>query len=199
MDLDDFDEQPVSLQPAPTRAEIELSQTESIRAHGALRDLIVSPEVAKALRSGWSVQEIADVLNVPASAVYKYLKSGEMHVMIDRESRRVLRHLASRPLKTEKYRDLVLSVGVLIDKARLLRDEPTDIVRHEEGALDRLAILLFPTQQPAEGGTPSGPIIEITPESGSDGISELHEVVGESGSAESGGSPSSGSESGSEG
>jgi hypothetical protein len=124
-------------------AEIEFEQGERIRRHRNARDLIASPEVARALAEGWSYREIADALGVSYGTVLKHAKSSAMAVAVERESRRVLNHLSRRKLDTEKYRDLAVSLGVLIDKAQVLKGEPTEIIRAEGGGVDRLAVLLF--------------------------------------------------------
>lgn len=193
MYLDDFDSETVALEVAqpqqqpelPDRTVLEVQQTEKFRRYRSARDLIVSPEVARALRDGWSPEEIAAVLEVDRSTVYKHIKSADMQVLLDREARRLLDHLTSRDLKDEKYRDLTLSLGVIIDKARILRDEPTQIIRTKSGDIARLAELLFGGTGPEGGGSESGPIIDITPEQGTGGVQELHGEPEQAGSEES--------------
>lgn len=161
MNLDDFDADPVV--PA-TREQIELDQTERIHARRRVKDLILSPEVAQCLREGWTQAEIAEVLGVDKNTVSRYVRSSEMQVLIDRESRRIMRSLARSKIDEVNYRDRVVSLGVLIDKARLLRDEPTEIIKHEEGTASRLAELFFRRRQRPTGESPSPTVIDVTPE-----------------------------------
>ena len=199
MDLEDFDtDESTEVAAVPSRAALEIDQTDRMRRYRSTRELIVSPEVASALRDGYTAQEIADVLGVSVQSVYKHMKSAEMGVLIDRESRRVLRHLTRRKLDSEKYRDLTLALGVLIDKARLLRDEPTAIIRTEGESVDRLAVLLFPTQRSEGAGGASGPIIEITAEPGTEQLPGIHAEPEPSGPEEGSGSSSGGGEPGSQ-
>lgn len=198
MNLDDFDaSEAVAVQEdrAPTLEQIEAEQTDRMRRYRSARDVIVTPEVARALRDGWTVREIADVLGVSPQTVTKHMKSAEMADLIDRESRRVLRHLTKKSLNGEKYRDLSVALGVLIDKTRLLRNEPTEIVREERTSVDRLEILLFG----GSGGSGEGnPVIDVTPESGAGCISGLPGPPQQIGPAPGDGSPDGGDEPGSE-
>lgn len=175
MNLDDFDEpEAVATQEAsePSLEAIEVEQTERMRRYRSARDVIVTPEVARALRDGWKVREIADVLGVTPQTVARHMKSADMADLIDRESRRVLRHLTRKSLDKEKYRDLSVALGVLIDKTRLLRNEPTEIVREERTSVDRLEILLFG----GSGGSGAGyPVIDVTAEPGAERLSGLPE------------------------
>lgn len=173
MDLDDFDaDEP---QPPATREQIEADQTERIVRRRFVRDLILSPEVAVCLRDGWSQTEIAEVLGVDKNTVSKYVRSAEMQVLIDRESRRILRSLAHSDLDKVAYRDKALSLGVLIDKARILRNEPTEIVQHEEGTASRLAELFFRRRNRPTGESTGSPIIDVTPEPVGSGVLGLPE------------------------
>ena len=188
MDLEDFDATEI-LEAVPSRAEREVEQTEKLRNWRNAREVIVSPEVARAIREGWTAQEIADCLGMSVATVKRHLKSTEMGDLIDREARRVMRHLAGRKLQDEKYRDLALALGVMVDKARLLRNEPTEIVRTDAESVDRLAVLLFANQQSPGTGTQGGSVIEISPESGAGGVQELPDVLDEGGSEAGEGDP----------
>lgn len=170
MNLDDFDAPEGAVATVPTRDEIEADQTERMRRYRSARDIIVSPEVARAIRDGWKATEIATVLGVAPQTVRQHMKSAEMADLIDRESRRVLRHLTRRKLDGEKYRDLSVALGVLIDKTRLLRNEPTEIVREERTSIDRLEILLFGG---SGGGGTGHPVIDVTAEPGTECLSGL--------------------------
>jgi len=172
MNLEDFDEDPA---PPATREQIESEQTERILNYRLVRDLIISPEVAAALREGWSFTEIAEVLRVDKNTVAKHCRSQEMQVLIDRESRRIMRHMAGRKLKDVNYRDLTVSLGVMIDKARLLRNEPTEIVQHEEGTASRLAELFFRRRARAAGENSGAPVVELAPDRDGSGVLGLPE------------------------
>jgi transcriptional regulator with XRE-family HTH domain len=179
MNLDDFDSEEIQLAPAPeihiqTKEDIEAEQTAKIRQYRRAKELIISPEVATALREGWTQEEIAEVLGVSLDSVNRHIHTAEMQVLIDREARRVLQHLTGRSLGDEKYRDLALAMGVLIDKARVLRNEPTEIVRTETDSISRLEILLFGRQA---RGSASDRIIEITQEPGTGCDSQLPAVI----------------------
>jgi len=193
MNLDDFDAQPG--EDIMTASDLQAAQTDLMRRYRTARDLILTPEVAVALRDGWRLQEIADVLGVSYQTVLKHVKSADMQDLIDRESRRVMRHLASRKLGSEKYRDLALSLGVLIDKARLLRNEPTEIVQHEEGTAARLAELFFRRRQRPVGEDTGTSAIELTPDRDGSGVLGLPERSAETVSGPGGCDPASGDES----
>lgn len=198
MNLDDFDAvEAVAVQEdrAPTLEQIEAEQTDRMRRYRSARDLIVTPEVARALRDGWKVREIADVLGVSPQTVSLHMKSADMADLIDRESRRVLRHLTKKSLKGEKYRDLSVALGVLIDKTRLLRNEPTEIVREERTSVDRLEILLFGG---SGGSGESHSVIDITAEPGAGRLSGLPESPQQVGPAPGYGSSDGGDEPGGE-
>lgn len=188
MSLEDFDAEPqeVSVAPAPTRAELEIAQTENMRRYRTAKELVVTPEVARALREGWTLQEIADALGVSYQTVLKHVKSAEMGDLADREARRVLRHLASRPLKEEKYRDLAVSLGVLIDKARIIHGEPTEIIRTEGGEASRLALMVFgQAGRAASGNQP----IDVLPEPAAAGNERLLDGAESTGQSNSGNDP----------
>lgn len=199
MNLDDFDapDEAVAVQEdrPPNLEEIEAEQTDRMRRYRSARDVIVTPEVARALRDGWKVREIADVLGVSPQTVSRHMKSADMADLIDRESRRVLRHLTKKSLDGEKYRDLSVALGVLIDKTRLLRNEPTEIVREERTSVDRLEILLFG----GSGGSGEGnPVIDVTSEPGTERLPGLPEPPQSLGPAPGDGSSDGGDEPGGE-
>jgi hypothetical protein len=184
MILDDFDA-PEQVAIA-TRDQLEAEQTDKMIATRSVRDRVVSPEVAKALREGWTFREIGEALGVSPQTVAKHVRSADMSTLIDREARRVLRHLVHRNLKDEKYRDLALAMGVLVDKARLLRNEPTEITENRTtGGVDRLAVLLF---GPTGGSGGGNQIIDVTPQQGSRSVSNLLESAESSGQEEISGS-----------
>lgn len=173
MNLENFDEE--IPQPVATREQIETQQTIRMQRYKQERELILTPEVAIALKDGWSYQEIADALGVSKAAVRRNARSQEMQVIIERESRRILRHLSSRNLGDASYRDLTVSMGVLIDKARLLRDEPTEIIQHEEGTATRLAELFFRRRNRPSGEEGRSPVIDVTPNGNGNGVLGLPE------------------------
>ena len=171
MSLEDFDIESVPSAPAVTdRVALEADQTERMTRYRRVRDLIVTPEVAHALRDGWSYTEIAEVLGVDKGTVAKHAKSAEMQTLIDRESRRIMNNLTRRKLDTVNYRDLTVSLGVLIDKARLLRNEPTEIVQHEAGTATRLAEIFFRRRQRQSGEGEEPGVIDVTPDRIGDGV-----------------------------
>lgn len=188
MSLEDFDAEPETAitAPEPSRAELEISQTENMRRYRTARELVVSPEVARALREGWTLQDIAEALGVSLQTVIKHVKSAAMGDLVDREARRVLRHLASRPLKTEKYRDLAVSLGVLIDKARIIHGEPTEIIRTEGGDASRLALMVFGHAGRAGSGNP---VVDILPEPASTGNGAIPSGAESTGQGNSEGDP----------
>lgn len=176
MDLDDFDseeEQAIAVPSGMSKRDmLEADQTNKMVSYRSMKERIVSPEVARAIREGWTIREIAEALGVSQVTVSKHLKSADMSDLLDREARRVLRHMLKRDLSTEKYKDLAIAMGVINDKARIIRHEPTEIVEHRDTGIDRLAYLLFGETKGIGG---CGPIVEITPETGTEGLPGLLE------------------------
>ena len=173
-DLDDFDvvpEETNSCVPAVdiSSAEIEARQTDQMTRYMRARNVILSPEVARCISKGYTYQEIADALGVNKSTVAKYARSGEMKTIIEREARRVLKKMTRRDLKDEKYRDMTVSLGVLIDKVRLLNNEPTEITEQRSTSVDRLEVLLFGQNGRDEGNR----VINVSQEPGAGRLPEL--------------------------
>jgi hypothetical protein len=196
MELDDFDaEDTVEQEQVPDRLATEIQQTERMQRWRSTRDLVLTPEVATAIRDGWSYQEIADVLGISYQSVLKHAKSAEMQDLVDREARRVLRHLSNRSLKEEKYRDLAVSLGVLVDKGRILAEKPTQIIRTDEGTVDRLENLLFGQ---AVRRTQSYTDVTSVEVEGSRGIPQLSDGTEQTGPQESPTNPDGSDEPGSE-
>ena len=72
MNLEDFDEEEIVIVPQEIvavsdteRRQIEAVQTERIRRYRSARNLVVTPEVAEALREGWTTEEIAHFIFSP--------------------------------------------------------------------------------------------------------------------------------------
>lgn len=111
------------------------------------QQLIVRPEVAEALLKGESPEEIAEKLNVTPRQVRYYMKSMPMADLLEIESRRIVGHMSQRDLGKVKYLALATSLGGMIEKTRLLREQATSINAGAE-AVDRLAIVLYGRQEP---------------------------------------------------
>jgi len=107
--------------------------------------LVYSKQVARALMEGMSIAEVAERLGVSDSVVRNRVNSGPMADLLEIEARRVMRHLSGRELDKEKYLGLSTAVCGMIDKIRLLRDEPTEIREHTvtEGTIERIKAGLF--------------------------------------------------------
>ena len=180
-DLMSFDQEEAVDVPL-TREEVEHEQTNKIRAFRKWRDVIVSPEVAQCLRDGITEQELAEVLGCSLETVKKYTHSADMATLLAKESRRVLTHISKRDLSTEKYRDLVVSLGVLSDKERQRRNEPEADSDKESATaiLDRVATILWGP----DGRRRRNPVIDVTPESNGSGVSGLLRGDDEEGSEE---------------
>jgi hypothetical protein len=117
------------------------------------RDLIVNPEVARMLAIGMSRKAICEAIGVNPGTLARYINSLEMSELLEIETRRVVRHISRRDLSKEKYLALVTGVGVMIDKVRLLRNEPTTIQGRQgaAGVVNSITIALF-----GRGGVPEG-------------------------------------------
>jgi Mn-dependent DtxR family transcriptional regulator len=107
--------------------------------------LVYSKQVARALMNGMSIAEVAERLGVSDSVVRKRVNSGPMSDLLEIEARRVIRHLGGRELDKEKYLGLSTALCGMIDKIRLLRDEPTGITEHQvsQESIERIKIGLF--------------------------------------------------------
>jgi hypothetical protein len=96
-----------------------------------IRDLIVNPEVARALVRGTTPEEIAEVIGVSGQTVRKWMNRMEMADLLRIESKRVVSHLASRDLSKEKYLGLATALGGFIDKIEVLEH---GIQREDQGS-----------------------------------------------------------------
>ncbi len=96
-------------------------------------------EVLEALFRGESFSRVARLAGVQISYVKRWMKKLPLERLMDMEAKRVMAHMAGRDLSPEKYLALSTALGNLIDKVRLLRDEPTEILeRRDTGRFDRL-------------------------------------------------------------
>jgi hypothetical protein len=97
-------------------------------------------EVLEALFRGESFSRVARLANVQVSYVRRWMKKLPLERLMDMEAKRVMAHMAGRDLSPEKYLALSTALGNLIDKVRLLRDEPTEILeRRDTGKFERIA------------------------------------------------------------
>lgn len=113
---DEFDAELESIEPETTTAVV------SRKPNSVIKDLIVNPEVVKALVSGVPPKEIAEQLGVAEATVRKWMTRMEMKDLLKIESKRVVRHLSRRNLSKEKYLGLATAVGVMIDKVEMLEN-----------------------------------------------------------------------------
>ena len=96
-------------------------------------------EVLEALFRGESFSYVARLAGVQLGYVKRWMKKLPLERLTDMEAKRIMAHLSQRDLAPEKYLALATAVGNLIDKVRLLRDEPTEILeRRDTGKFDRL-------------------------------------------------------------
>ena len=95
----------------------------------AAEALVIRPEVVRLLVAGVSEKEICASLNVSKQVLRRCMREADFSALLEIEIRRVMRHMMKRDLKAEKYLQLTTSVAMMIDKMRLLRDEPTSIQR----------------------------------------------------------------------
>ena len=96
-------------------------------------------EVLEALFRGESFSYVAKLAGVDPGYVKRWMKKLPLERLMDMEAKRIMAHLSQRDLAPEKYLALATALGNLIDKVRLLRDEPTEILeRRDTGKFDRL-------------------------------------------------------------
>lgn len=148
-------------------ADLDLPEDGIVRDPSIIKKLVVRQEVARALMSGLSVEEVANYLHVEPKEIEKAMRKTPMADMLHIESMRIARHLTTRDLSKEKYLALTTALGVQIEKARLLREQPTSI-QEERSSLDRLEEILFRGSIPVESrrvedSTPAEPQRESTP------------------------------------
>ena len=131
-----------------------------------IKDLIVRPDVARALVSGVPPQVIAQELGVAPATVRKWMNSFEMSDLLDIESRRLIKHLSRRDLSKEKYLGLATALAVIIDKARILRDgvpEPSATIN--QTIIQNIKIGLFGRSIDTGSKGDSGAVTELSPDS----------------------------------
>jgi len=109
------------------------------------KELVLQPDVAKLLVSGVPISVVARELGVSPQTVRRLMRTFEMSELIKIESKRLLRHLASRDLSKERYVGLVSALTQLIQTSRLLDDEPTAITKTfaTQETIQRMQIGLF--------------------------------------------------------
>ena len=187
-DLLDFDkEEEIQIATVPNRSEVEEIQTKKLTEYRLWKEVILTPEVARCIRDGWTDEEIAGVLGCHPDTVRKHRQSRDVITLLEAEQRRLLNHLATRDLKEEKYRDLVVSLGVLNDKGRQIRNEPED-GKHTDSTteiLDRVADILWGPGRRRQGH----PVIDVSADAEPRALPGVHERNEQEGSEKDGGSP----------
>jgi hypothetical protein len=106
----------------------------SLSPHQGLRGLaaeamVIRPEVIRLLTAGVPERELCESLGVSRMVLHRCMREADFAALMEIEIRRVLRHMSRRNLKDEKYLQLATSVAMMVDKMRLMRDEPTSIQR----------------------------------------------------------------------
>jgi hypothetical protein len=109
--------------------EIELEPAWEPMNPAVADSIVLTNEVAARLVSGVPLTTVAAELGIKPSAIRKRMQTAEMKDLLAIEARRVVRHLSRRNLQNEKYLGLATAVAVMIDKIRLLNNEPTGITR----------------------------------------------------------------------
>jgi transposase-like protein len=90
---------------------------------------------------GESVAKIAKTLGVKKSEVARWISELPMERLLEAESKRVMRHMGERGLSKEKYLALSTAVVQMVEKGRLLRNEPTGILESRTGGAVRGEII----------------------------------------------------------
>lgn len=121
------------------------------RDYERLEPLVHNRAVAKALAKGYTPLQIAKALDVPESAVCRAMEEMDMADWLKIEQKRIIRHLSTRNLGEEKYLALSTALGNFVEKERLLRNEPTEIISDQRRLVERIEIAL------SVGGGRSGP------------------------------------------
>lgn len=138
---------------------VELPAELNIRAETAVLDsMILQPEVASALAAGIPIKAIAAQMGVSEQNIRRRLKTAPMEKLLEIESRRLIRHMMGRKLSNEKYLGLMTALSYAIDKTRLLRNEPTEIMGNiSTKTIERIQIGIFGQVGRIEG--PSNPLL----------------------------------------
>lgn len=114
------------------------------KSNTVAQNLIIRPEVARMLASGMSEQEVCIELGVTARQLRRCIKTLDFTALLEIENRRIIRHLSKRDLSKEKYLQIATAMGLMVDKMRLLRNEPTTIPGGQSTTIiENLTIGLF--------------------------------------------------------
>jgi hypothetical protein len=125
-----------------TLDELDKDETEALEKRIFARGEAISPSVAQALVAGVPPREVAEACGISEATLRKYMRTFPLSDLLEVESRRVVHHLSSRDLGKVKYLALATSLGVMIEKTRLLREQPTSIPAGAD-SVERLANLLY--------------------------------------------------------
>lgn len=106
------------------------------------RGEFIPQAVASALAAGVPPQEVAAACGITEPTLRKYMRTFPLSDLLEVESRRIIHHLSSRDLGKVKYLALATSLGGMIEKTRLLREQPTAIPAGAD-SIERLANLLY--------------------------------------------------------
>lgn len=124
--------------------EIEVSEPGTRFDSSVATDIIVQPEIARALVEGTPIHILAQELGVSPGTIRRRMRTMEMRDLIKVEARRLIRHLSRRPLEKEKYLGLATALSGMIHDTRLLDNEPTEIHRTiDETTIQNITIGLF--------------------------------------------------------
>ena len=106
--------------------------------------LVVRPEIARAMANGMTDREVCEFLGISRVQLNRYMNKSDFKVLLEVECRRLIRHLSHRALKSEKYLQLATSLGLLVDKMRVLNHEPESVPREAVTAIiQNLTIGIF--------------------------------------------------------
>ena len=106
--------------------------------------LVVRPEIARAMANGMTDREVCAFLGLSRAQLNRYMNKSDFKVLLEVEVRRLIRHLSRRNLHGEKYLQLATSLGLLVDKMRVLNHEPESVPREAVTAIiQNLTIGIF--------------------------------------------------------
>jgi hypothetical protein len=121
------------------------------------KDLVLNPEVARLFTLGYSARYIASVLGIPITTLNNYRYSAPMKVLMEREVRRILRHLPSRDLKRVPYDKLITSAGIVISKLNEIENAQVDEKQIASTELiQNISIAIFGASSIAGSASPGG-------------------------------------------
>lgn len=106
------------------------------------RGVPIPQAVAAALAAGVPPDEVAKACGITEATLRKYMRTFPLSDLLEVESRRIIHHLSGRDLGKVKYLALATSLGGMIEKTRLLREQPTAIPAGAD-SIERLANLLY--------------------------------------------------------